>query len=173
MYTFSAFVTKKFPKGLLLFGLLLLFSSCDNYPKDTYGSLEEAKNGVLLVGYIENPPFVIEKEGVLLGIEVEIVKDFARSIGTEIQWIHKNEQTLLQDLEKRNLHLVISGLDQKSPWTQHVGIVKSYVELNSESHTIAVPPGEHALVFQLEKFLKDHEGEIKEIINRYTEENNE
>lgn len=149
--------------------LLLLATSCDNYPRDTYHTLEEVENEVVLIGFSENPPWVIKTEDGLDGIEVRIVTAFAESIHAEIEWVNKNEQNLLKELEHHNLHLVISGLTDTTPWKGKVGVTHPYIQYHHQKHILAVPPGEHAFLFALEDFLKKHTHEIKTIFNEFTE----
>ncbi|MDT0691645.1 transporter substrate-binding domain-containing protein [Salegentibacter sp. F188] len=155
---------------LFLFIVICLscLSSCDNYPQDTYGTFEEVKGGTLLVGYAENPPWVIASERELAGIEVELIKGFAKSINAEIEWVNKNQHLLLEELEHRNLHFVISGLTKSTPWTSRVSVTGSFLEYQGQKHVIAVPPGEHRLLFELEDFLNEEEGAIPELLNHYT-----
>ena len=155
---------------LLLPLVVLLLSACDHYPKDLRNFLEKARGGTLLVGYTENPPWVMKSEKGLEGIEVAIVRGFAKSINAEIEWVEKNEQTLLRELEHHNLHLVIAGLTHDPPWKQRVGITNAYVEYQNQKHIIAVPPGELALLYELEAYLNKHRLEIKELFNEVTEE---
>lgn len=147
-------------------GLLFVITSCTEYPKDTYQTFEEVKNGTLLVGYTINPPWVFETENGLDGIEVHIIKDFAKTINANINWIKKNEQSLLDDLQHRNLHLVISGLTTTSPWRKRVGMTKSYIWHGSQKYTLAVPPGEIRFLFEIEKFLDNYKKEIKELYHQ-------
>lgn len=149
---------------------MLLFLACDHYPKDLRNSLEKAKGGTLLVGYTENPPWVVKSEKGLEGIEVGIVRGFAKSINAEIEWVEKNEQALLSELEHHNLHLVIAGLTRNTPWKQRVGVTNAYVEYEKQKHIIAVPPGELALLYELETYLNKHKLEIKERFNEVTKE---
>lgn len=93
---------------------------------------------------------------------------FARSIGADIEWVNKNEETLLKDLEHRNLHVVIAGLTQDTPWKNRVGTTKAYLTNGQQQHVMAVPPGENAFLFKLEDFLNRHEKEIKELWNDKT-----
>ncbi|HET8855269.1 MAG TPA: transporter substrate-binding domain-containing protein [Salinimicrobium sp.] len=148
---------------------LLLISSCENYPRDTYNTSEEIKNGSLMVGYAPNPPWVrVSESGEPEGIEVEIIEGFAETINSEIRWISKSEQSLLNDLENRNLSIVISGMKSKSPWNGKIGVTNSYLNHRNHKHVIAIPAGEHRLLFKLNEFLKKKEEAIAQKYNKLT-----
>lgn len=99
--------------------LLLLFlvagasalAGCSDYPKDVQDTLNGIRqDGVLLVGVIENPPWVIRGESGPEGLEPEIVQSLANQLNAEVRWRWGSTAELIHTLEQRQLHLVIGGL---------------------------------------------------------------
>lgn len=159
-------------KLLLILLVIQVFSSCEDYPRDTYDTYEEVKDGVLLVGYTENSPWVYSTSNGLDGIEVKIIENFARSVNAEIEWVEMNEQSLLENLEHRNLHLVISGLTKESPWMKRIAVTGTYLEHDGRKHVIAVPPGEQKFLLELETFLNRNRLNIRQLLQDYLLEEN-
>ena len=144
------------------FGLAVwLLVGCDNFPKDPDKTLEKVRNGTLLVGYSENPPWVVKTAAVPSGIEAELVKEFAHQLNAKIQWQNDTEQDLFEKLEKRELHLVIGGLTDKNSWKNKISFTKPYLKGEKNNYVMAVLKGENAFVLQLEKFLHDQEAKLK------------
>ena len=112
--------------SLLSISLLFFLSGCESYPNDPKNSLEEAKAKKLRVGFIEAPPWIWVEDGEVKGIEAEIVKGFAENINTEVEWIKGTEEELMPLLEAFELHLVVGGLTQSTPWKKHVGLTGPY-----------------------------------------------
>lgn len=146
---------------LLSFLWMLLVSGCQDFPKDPQKTLEKVTNHTLEVGYSENPPWVVKGETEPTGIEPQLVKAFARTLNAQVRWHNDTEQNLLEDLEKRKLHLVIAGLTDKSPWKSKVAFTRPYLTQGKEKHVLAVVMGENAFTLQLEKFLYRHEAHLK------------
>lgn len=147
--------------------LILILLSCDRYPRDTYDTYEEVRNGVLLAGYTENPPWIYSSPAGPDGIEAKIIEGFAESLGARVEWVQMNEQALLEELEHRNLHVVVSGLTENSPWTKRIAATGGYLEHNGRKHIIAVPPGEHRFLLELQTFINQNKLDIKQIFQDY------
>ncbi|WP_207432057.1 transporter substrate-binding domain-containing protein [Sabulibacter ruber] len=137
---------------LLLYTLLFL-AGCENYPKDPEKTLEKVTNGTLVVGYSENPPWVVKGAAEPAGIEPELVKAFAKSINASIQWQNDTEQNLLEELEKRKLHVVIAGITDDSPWKSKISFTRPFAEVAKKKHVMAIVMGENAFTIKLETFL--------------------
>ncbi|MFA1772541.1 transporter substrate-binding domain-containing protein [Rufibacter glacialis] len=143
-------------KWCVVFPLLLLWlvgAGCSNYPKDPEKTLEKVSNGTLHVGYSENPPWVVKGAAAPTGIEADLIKAFAQSIGAQIQWHNDTEQNLLEALEEKQLQVVIAGLTDDSPWSKNVSFTRPFVELGKKKHVMAVVMGENAFITKLESFL--------------------
>jgi polar amino acid transport system substrate-binding protein len=143
----------------------LLLAGCQYYPKDPEDTLEKIKNATLMVGYSENPPWVIETSEEVSGIEADLVKEFAASHQAEIKWIKNTENELFQDLADRKIHLIIAGLTDDTPWKKEkIGITRPYFKASDKKHIMAIPQGENAFLISLEKFLLQKENEIKQMV---------
>ena len=148
----------------IIFGgwlVMLLMISCDNYPKDPDNSLEKIRNGIMVVGYSENPPWVVKTGSEPNGIEAGLIKGFARTLGARVKWQNDSEQDLFEKLEKKELHLVIGGLTNKNSWKSKISFTKPYLKLGKKKYVMAVLKGENAFVLQLEKYLHDQEPKLK------------
>ena len=162
-------------KSIAAIASLLLLFSCDQYPKDPEKTLEKVKNNVLLVGYAENPPWVIERAEDTThsvdGIEVQLIEEFASRQNASIQWIRNPENELFRSLIDRKLHIVIAGITADTPWKKEkIGITRSFFSTSDKKHVMAIQEGENAFLVQLEKFLLEKENKIRELVKYY--ENN-
>lgn len=108
--------------GLLALALIAALGGCERYPADIRGSLEQAKGSALDVGVSDAPPWITWNDGDPQGAEADIIRNFARQEGLEINWIHGDEEQLMPALEHAHLHLVAAGLTKKSPWSKHVSL---------------------------------------------------
>jgi len=70
------------------------------------------KNGEMRVGTSANqPPFSMkDKDGNLMGYEIELATLLAKSIGVEVKFVEKNFSDLLPALEKGEVDVVMSGM---------------------------------------------------------------
>lgn len=107
--------------------LLAVTTGCDDYPRDPGGSLREAKKQKLRVGIIHSPPWTDLQGARPAGEEVDIVQSFAATLGTEVEWVPGSEGQLMPILSSQELHIVIGGLTQQNPWSEHVGFTDSYL----------------------------------------------
>lgn len=133
---------------------------CTNFPKDPENTLEKVKNGTLLVGYSENPPWVVKTKDGPTGIEPDLVKAFAKTLHASIEWKNDTEQELFEDLEKRKIQMVIAGITDDTPWKTKVAVTRPYTEQNKKKHVMAVMQGENAFIIHLEKFLYRNKPQI-------------
>ena len=85
------------------------------------------RNGTLLVGYSENRPWVTKSGDEPGGTEAELVKQFAQTLNAKIEWHNDTEQNLFERLEKNEIHLVIAGLTDETPWKKTIGITRPAV----------------------------------------------
>lgn len=121
----------------LLMSLLLVLAGCD-LPQDPDNTLERARGGVLRVGAVETPPWVLKSGGEIDGVEADLVRRWAEELEARIEWIAGSESVLISALERHELDLVIGGLTQASPWKQRVGLTNPYLETEI---MIGVPEG--------------------------------
>ena len=137
---------------------MAIFSfSCEHYPKDPQNSLSQIEGGEIHVGLIHNPPFVNYNSDDTSGIEVNLVKEFAARHQAEILWIPGSEGNLMEKIQNFEIHLVIGGLKQSTPYRTRIGITRPY----HRELVMAVPQGENRLLIELEYFLKGQELTIR------------
>lgn len=139
---------------------VLALTGCGTYPADPGGTLERVTDGTLRVGASENTGWVEFTGGGVQGADADLVKDFAASLGAEIEWVPGTEHVLAEELKHQQLDLVIGGLDDKTPWGQHGGLSRVYAESNDSrgslhKHVMLVPLGENAFLLELDKFLME------------------
>lgn len=152
----------RFVTGLLA-TLALLLAACGDVPRDVRGTLASAREDTLRVGVIENPPWT-RYDGQVTGAEVELVRRFARELGTEVTWIRGGDIELMSALEHFELHLVIGGVTSKTPWRKKVGLSRPFFTnrfvvgssdgkpLQSlEGRRVAVPRGSHLAALARER----------------------
>lgn len=132
----------------ILYAAILLITAC-TIPQDPQHSFKEAKEKELLVGVINNPPFVDSSSSNLSGSEVQKLKEFARQENLRIKFLKGNESDLIHRLEKYELHVVIGGFDKKTIWKKKAGLTVPY----DEKHVFLIPKGENRLLEHLEDFI--------------------
>jgi polar amino acid transport system substrate-binding protein len=175
-------------RRLLLAALALLVAGCQ-IPQDPDGTLERVENGTMRVGVTESDPWVtVEPLG---GVEVELVRRFARDLNARVEWVNGGEEELVNALEEGSLDLVVGGMTSKSRWKNDVALTRPYVEtkgvvgdprarpvldaddspvaeseLETEKHVMALPFGENAWMVRLERFLLNREDEIRRLVEQ-------
>ncbi|TPE41036.1 transporter substrate-binding domain-containing protein [Pontibacter mangrovi] len=155
---------------ILAVGACLLLAGCEgNFPKDPERTLEKAKQDQLVVGYSENPPWVVKGDTAPTGIEPDLVRAFASSIGARVRWQNDTEQKLFEDLEEKKVHLVIAGITQKTPWKKKVALTRPYLKQGKEKHVMAAIRGENAFIVALERFLHAQEPQLKQTLGHETD----
>lgn len=136
---------------------------CD-LPRDPEGTLERVRGGRLRVGVTAHVPWTDwENDGRgrrVSGIEVELVKRFATEMNAEIDWIRGSESELLTSLENYDVDLVLGGLTDDTPWSDRVGLSRTFAETGEGKHVLATPPGENAFLLRLDRFLAKEEAAI-------------
>jgi ABC-type amino acid transport substrate-binding protein len=138
---------------LSFFFFSLVLTGCQNFPKDPEKTLEQVTHGTLRVGYSENPPWVVKGPTGPTGIEPDLVNAFAKTINATVEWQNDAEQNLLEELEKSNLHVVIAGITDDTPWKTKIAFTRPYAEVGKKKHVVCVIKGENAFLVKLEKFL--------------------
>jgi polar amino acid transport system substrate-binding protein len=114
-----------------------LFGAC-RIPEDPDGTLDRVQGGVLRVGVTESDPWVTLEEGVPTGgVEVKLVRRFARDLDARIEWVDGSEEELIDALKEGSLDLVIGGLTSKSRWKKDAGFTRPYVKTRT---VVGVPP---------------------------------
>lgn len=157
-----------------------LVAAC-GMPRDQEGAMRRiGTTHVLRVGASGNPPWVVVDQGRVSGIEPDIVRAFATTLGARVQWVVNGETPLLQALEKRQLDLVVGGVVTKSPWTKQVGTSLSYAQAGRQPggqpvlvegrqrHILLTAPGENQLLLRLDRFLAKAKPGLQQRVARET-----
>lgn len=151
--------------------LSLVLASCSlHVPTDPNDTLERVRGGVLSVGVSPYPPWTIVEPGQEpSGVEPEAVRAFAERIDAEIAWETGGETELMPLLQNNELDLVIGGLESSTPWSNEVGLTRTYLTtVNAEGkqiqHVMAVQNGENHFLFELEDYLNHTDIQVPESV---------
>lgn len=135
--------------------VVLVASGC-GVPRDPDGTLERVRGGVLRVGVVDAPPWVIFETGQPpRGREVLAATRLAGSLGADVAWVAGGETRLMAAMQAGSLDLVIGGLIEDSPYRDEVGLTRAYLECDDGEHVFAGPPGENRWLMTVEAFLAD------------------
>lgn len=143
-------------------GLGLLAGCAGGFPADPDGTLDRVEGGVLRVGVSAHSPWTeVTPGGEPAGLEVDLVTEFAESLGAEVEWTASGEEDLMAQLDRSELDLVVGGLTAASPWAEVSALTYPYTTVpgadgTSEAHVMAAPLGENAFLVALETFLLEH-----------------
>lgn len=110
---------------LLSIALLSTCVSC-NIPRDPNHTLEQVSGGTIRVGVVDNEPWVKRVNGEPAGVEVTLVREFAKELGARIDWVWGSEHEHLEALKRHELDLMIAGLTESPLWQQEVGLTNPY-----------------------------------------------
>lgn len=123
----------------LALALLVVGGAACEIPRDAAGTTDRVVGGELRAGAVHDPPWVIATDGgEPRGIEPDLVRSFAASVGSRVVWVVGSEEQLVSALEHRALDLVVAGLPASSPHGERVGFITPYVELDV---VVAARPG--------------------------------
>lgn len=138
-----------------------LLSACD-LPRDPEHTLDRVQGGVMRVGLIEHPPWVDRADAEPDGVEVTLIRQFAKELDAEIRWIRGPEADLMRALQHAELDAVIGGLTRSTPWRrENIGFTRPYYRGRT---VIAIPPGENAWLMRMERFLRNREGAVRRML---------
>jgi polar amino acid transport system substrate-binding protein len=116
-----------------------MLGACD-IPQDPDGTLDRVTGGTMRVGVTQADPWVkLENDQPTGGVEVELVRRFARDVDAEVEWIDGSEEELVNAAKEGSLDLVIAGMTKKSRWKKDVAFTRPYVETKA---VIGAPPGQ-------------------------------
>lgn len=144
-------------RALAVVGLAL--TACASFPVDPEGTLDRVRGGVLRVGLTPNEPWT-SFDDTPSGIEVELAKDFAESIGSEVEWSTDSEEDLFKALEQGKLDLVLGGFTSQNPYAAHAALTRPYYD----DRVMALRMGENAFMVELETYLLEQRGRIEALV---------
>jgi polar amino acid transport system substrate-binding protein len=138
--------------------LPLLAVACGSLPGDpenTSGRI--ASTHELRVGLTDNGEWTNAQTAEPTGIEPDLVRQFARSIGAKVLWSRGSETSLAQQLKERELDIAIGGFDAKTPWKSIAGVTQPFAETSDKKkHVFLAAPGENRFILTLDTFLTEH-----------------
>lgn len=142
-----------------------LLSACSivsSMPADVDGTMDRARDGTLVVGVSEHPPWVaIDGDtGDVTGSEAELLNSFARSINAEIEWRPGPESVLAERIKDGEVDIIAGGLTTTAPWASHMALTRPYTTVEEENMVMGVRLGENELLVALERHLAREHGEI-------------
>jgi polar amino acid transport system substrate-binding protein len=126
------------PLLLLLLIAAAALAGCQ-YPRDVEGTLDRVEGGTMRVGVSDNEPWVNLDGPEPSGVEPEIIRRFADSIGAEVHWVQGDSEELVEALEGGQLDVVVAGITRTSEYRRKVGLTRPYVDTEL---LLAHPPGE-------------------------------
>lgn len=153
--------SRSHPRGATWAGIVLVLAlaGCSQaIPVDPEGTLNSVRNNTLRIGLSPHDALV-EIEGTSYqGREVQLAKEFARSLGAKPEFIVGGEESLVKMLEEDQVDVVLGGISSKTPWSKTVGMTRPYTQVinekgKKEKLVLLVPPGENAFLGELEYFL--------------------
>ncbi|WJY67016.1 transporter substrate-binding domain-containing protein [Corynebacterium auris] len=144
-----------------------LLGACGSIPADSEGTYDRARGATLVVGVSEHHPWAVVDDGTgeVTGVEADVVRGFADSIGADVEWKVGPESVLADWVDKGEADVMIGGLTASSPWSDTVALTRPYTTVESaagekEKMVMAVPMGENKLLVALERYLAREAGEI-------------
>jgi polar amino acid transport system substrate-binding protein len=93
------------------------------------------------VGIVENDPWTHMEEGHASGVEVELLKDFARELGAEASFVPGTTPELLEAAKEAEVDVLIGGFTSTSPGVsegKEAGVTGSYL---TTRFVVGVPSG--------------------------------
>lgn len=132
-------------------------------PSDPDGTLDRVTDGVLRVGTTQNGDRVVVGDDGPSGEDIDLVKGFADTLGSDLEWVVGAEESLVRELGTGRLDLIVGGITDETPWSDNAGVTRPYTEItdiDGTTHKLVMltPLGENAFISALEEFLTEHGG---------------
>jgi len=138
-------------QSLVLMTFLIGFAlaGCD-LPRDPEGTLETVRGGEMRVGVLK----------VHANAEQDrpIVERLAAALGSKPVYVEGDAHALFEDLKRGQIHLVIGGVPEKTPFGKELGLSKPAGSLHGaheeENRVIAVRPGENGFLLKVNEAIE-------------------
>lgn len=149
-------LTRRFVGACVVASVLL--AGCGSIPRDPEGTLDRVRDTTVLRAGASPGGGLVRIEGDdVTGPEVDLVEEFAASLGAGVEWRAGGEEELVAAMERGELDLLAGGLTAESPWSDRVALTRphsaSEFDGRTVEHVLAVPLGENAMLFALESWL--------------------
>jgi polar amino acid transport system substrate-binding protein len=131
--------------SLLLLALVALVSASCTFPRDPRGTLEGVQNATMRVGIVDNDPWTRMEDGRASGIEVELLKDFARELGADTTFVPGTAPELLEAAKEAEVDVIVGGFTSTSPGVsegKEAGVTGTYL---TTRFVVGVPPDRPAI----------------------------
>jgi polar amino acid transport system substrate-binding protein len=109
------------------------------FPRDPMGTLERVRGGEMRVGVVANEPWT-GTDGGPSGVEVELMKAFARKLGARAVYVRGTTPELLLATKQGEVDALIGGFTDESPGIREqkeAGITRPYLVTRP---VVGVPP---------------------------------
>ena len=109
--------------------LALTLGGCE-FPKDANSTLERVRAGQpLRIGWSAAEPWT-RGTGAQEphGIESELVRVWAQSLGARIEWVAGGEAQLVQALQENTVDVALAGFEKSAPWGGKIGQTQPYLK---------------------------------------------
>src|SRR5918994_2609666 len=129
---------------IFLLALIAQVSAGCDFPRDPRGTLEGVQNATMRVGIVGNDPWTQIENGRASGIEVKLLKDFARELGADTTFVPGTTPELLEAAKEAEVDVLIGGYTSTSPGVREgkeAGVTGSYL---TTRFVVGVPPGSPA-----------------------------
>ncbi len=146
--------------------LVAVLAGCGiRIPADPDGALDRVSGGVLRVGASPDSALVsIEASGGqaaderIGGAAAELARGFADALDARIDWTVGSEETLVGEMERGELDLIVGGMTGATPWADRVAVTREYPGIpgaDGRAIVMFVPLGENRFLSALERYLDD------------------
>jgi polar amino acid transport system substrate-binding protein len=108
---------RHWPSACLIAILGLTTVGCQ-FPRDPEGTLERVRGDTLRVGVLADPPWVDLSKAPPTGVEADLVRELARSIDGDVEWVEAPESELFDAL--RGFQLGSSGSRAPRAWPTRI-----------------------------------------------------
>jgi polar amino acid transport system substrate-binding protein len=138
--------------------VLAATAACTAIPRDVNGALASVRGGVLRVGVVEHPPWIIVDDGAVSGSEAQLIERWAAQLAARVEWRPGDIDQLVDALHRREIDVLAGGLGQKTPYAHRLALTQPYADVEDphgkkQRLVLAVTPGESALLLELDRFL--------------------
>jgi polar amino acid transport system substrate-binding protein len=126
---------------VFVFALIVFISTSCDFPRDPRGTLDKVQGGTMRVGIVNHDPWTLMEEGRASGVEVELLRDFAGELETEIVFVQGTVPELLEAARQGEVDVVAGGFTTTSPGVsegKEAGITSPYLVTR---FAVGVPPG--------------------------------
>jgi len=138
---------------------MFMLAACQNYPRDTAGTLERVRAGhILRVGLVAGEAEARDREKIAAYLE-----RVRRATGAKLVVTRGAAESLLLRLDQGALDLVIGDMSENTPWIADVMVIEPISETMLGKDRILLSPiarnGENRWIMLLERAVRDGAGE--------------